>query len=322
MKQLRRIVSVLLIAALCAACACSLAENAGWICPECGSANEENFCLQCGAKKPESIVCPACGKEYAPDSGAVFCGNCGAKLTQPAQPAQASVRLEGDGFATPEEAVAFYLEGLKNLDYNQMLKAFAWETQAEHFSTEARVRRVKAYTMGMKPRMPSDGAFLRSAALYSLLSAQTDVIYTSLEAYILGEDNPADKTGSVTLKTDEDFEAFWKKFDNGRLEKLSRMGEIVFPTPDQVTENRFSMENNQKNYAKQNAAYGADETADVPAVADLGGEVLFVAPTAARYGDRWYLVSTNSMTTNIMGIPYSKTAFICAEGSLSSLGLK
>ena len=35
------------------------------------------------------------------------------------------IRYEGQGFATPEDALACYMEGLKNLDFEQMMSAFA-----------------------------------------------------------------------------------------------------------------------------------------------------------------------------------------------------
>ena len=36
-----------------------------------------------------------------------------------------TMKYEGEGFATPEEALTCYMEGLKNLDFDQMMSAFA-----------------------------------------------------------------------------------------------------------------------------------------------------------------------------------------------------
>ena len=91
------------------------------ICPNCGAETEGNFCPDCGTKHPI-------------DSGAVFCGNCGAKLQRDAS---ISIKYEGKGFGTPEEALTCYMEGLKNLDFEQMLIAFAWETQMAHYDFKA-----------------------------------------------------------------------------------------------------------------------------------------------------------------------------------------
>ena len=48
----------------------------GWTCPQCGKANNGNFCSDCGTKKPEEPAkwfCPQCGQE----NSANFCSNCG-----------------------------------------------------------------------------------------------------------------------------------------------------------------------------------------------------------------------------------------------------
>ena len=159
-----------------------------------------------------------------------------------------------------------------------------------------------------------------SANMYSMLSVQTDAICQSVELYILQEDDPRQNpTGAIMLREDADFDAFMEKFSNGRLEQLAGLTNIRFLTPDELTEGKFSIERNQENYIKMNAMYGADETVDVPAVADLDGEILFCCPTVARYGDKWYLVSVSSMTNMIMGIATNRQAFAAAEGSLDDL---
>ena len=153
--------------------------------------------------------------------------------------------------------------------------------------------------------------------MYSMLSVQTDAICQSVELYILQEDDPRQNpTGAIMLREDADFDAFMEKFSNGRLEQLAGLTNIRFLTPDQVTGGKFSFEKNQENYVRMNAMYCADETVDVPAVADVGDEILFCCPTVARYGDKWYLVSVSSMTNMIMGLEVARQAFATAKGSL------
>lgn len=247
---------------------------------------------------------------------AVLCAGClcfcGAVQAQSA----AFVQLEGDGFDTPEDAVRFYLDGLKNLDIDQMLSAFAWETLAEHYSVETRMRYLNAFNPASFPSIPSDNDFLRSATMYSLLAEQTKLICWSIEAYILPG---VDTTFAVSLSNDEKFDAFWAQFDTGRIDRFSRMGDILFLTPDQVTDNMFSRGPGPRDYERRNAMYGADEIVDVPAAADLGDEVLFVAPTVARYGSKWYIVNLSSLTSGYLGLEIVNMAFYCTEGSPDDL---
>lgn len=314
MNRLKRVLAVLLAAVLCAGCVSAAAEEDSWTCPDCGTGNTTNFCIRCGAKKPDMIACPGCGEKYPIDTEAVFCGKCGTKLRPEAEPSE---RMEGDGFDTPEEAVLYYLEGLKNLDFGQMLRAFAWETQAEHYAVDENLRRISAYLPSIKPRLPGDSEFIRTANLYSLRTVQIDAIYQAME-YCLLQDHYSDLNSAYGTKSAKDgtFDAFMEEFNNGRLDKLAGMTNIRFLTPDRVTDGRFSSEKTQKNYARNNAVYGADETVDVPAVADVGDEILFCCPTVARYGEKWYLVSVRSVTGMIIGIDSVSQAFVCGKGSL------
>ena len=226
-------------------------------------------------------------------------------------------RYEGPGFDTPEAAITCYLEGLKNLDFEQMLSAFAWETQISHYDFNAYYDRIKAYMPSAKPRMPSVNDFMLSANLHELRSAQIDAIYRSLEVYILSDDYPNGKT--IALKEDGEADAFLQKFDNGRLEKLTAMTNIRFVSPDTVTNNKFSMERNQQNFVRQSAHYGADEVVNIVALASVGDETLYCCPTVARYGGRWYLVSVSSFTSMILGVSVDYQAFACGKGLLSDI---
>ena len=222
-----------------------------------------------------------------------------------------AIHYEGPGFDTPEDAVTCYMNGLKNLDFEQMLGAYAWETLASHYSVEKNIQRLKAYIPTVSARIPATNDFLVSATLHSLRSYEIRLIYNSLEAYILGEDYPEGQ--SIPLREDGDVEAFLQKFDNGRLEALTGMSDIVFLTPDSVTDNKFSLEINQENLKKQTAQYGADEAVNVVAMAFIGDGTIMCMPTVARYGDRWYMVSVSSMTSMILAVDMNHQAFMFRE---------
>lgn len=309
--MIRKFIACCLALALVLCCACSFAEEDAWVCPECGNGNTTNFCTKCGTKKPDMIACPGCGTQYPADTDAVFCGECGTKLLPDAR---AAGRYEGEGFDTPEEAVTCYLNGLKNLDFEQMLGAYAWETQAAHYSVELYLERLKSYSPTYSVRIPPINDFLISANLHALRAQETRLIYNSLETFLLGEDAPQGMV--IPLNEDGAVAEFLEKFDNGRLEKLSGLANIAFHSPDEVTEGRFSMERNQENFMKQTAVYGADEVVNLVATADLADGTLVCMPTVARYGGRWYMVSVSSMVSMMLGIDMNNQAFMFAEGDL------
>ena len=318
MNSIKKTISIILAMVLISGCTCAFAEGDEWVCPGCGATNTTNFCTKCGVKKPEEIICPDCSAKYPIDSGTVFCGNCGAKLQQAAE---ATIKYEGEGFATPEEALTCYMEGLKNLDFEQMMRAFAWETQMENYDLQAYFERIGACQTTMRPRMPSVNDFMFSANVNVLRFNQADLIYRSIEAYILGDDAPAKAaTGSIVFQKDsDDVEVFLNKFENGRLEKLAQMTNIRFLSPDAITDNKFSSGNNPEQFIRQTACYGADEAVNLVGVADAGDETLYCCPTICRYGDKWYLVSVSSFTNMIIGLNNNIQAFVCGTGSLTDM---
>ena len=314
MKSLRKTTAVLLSLFVILGCAISSAEGGKWFCADCGAANVENFCVHCGAEKPEAIVCPDCGAKYPVSSDAAFCGSCGAALRMQSP---FYIRYEGEGFATPEEALTCYMEGFKNLDFDQILSAFAWETQMEHYDLQTYLERFRAYQPSMRPRMPSVHEFVFSANVNILRFNQIDLIYRSLEKYLLGYDSEAAATGIITFRKDsDDVSDFLKKFDSGRIEKLKQMTNIRFLSPDAVTNGRFSAGKNPENFIQQTACYGADEAVNLVGVADVGDDTFLCCPTICRYGDRWYLVSVSSMVSSILGIDTYLQAFICMPSDL------
>ena len=80
----------------------SQADGNGWICQNCGAeGNTGNFCVNCGAPKPEEKTpaadgewtCGNCGQEG--NKGA-FCTNCGTKKPEEGQPASTAVPSAAD----------------------------------------------------------------------------------------------------------------------------------------------------------------------------------------------------------------------------------
>ena len=55
------------------------ASTSGWVCPQCGTTNNGNFCNNCGTKRPSiGWTCPTCGTQNEGN----FCSNCGGKKPQ------------------------------------------------------------------------------------------------------------------------------------------------------------------------------------------------------------------------------------------------
>ena len=226
-------------------------------------------------------------------------------------PTNASViRYEGPGFDTPEDAVLYYLAGLKNLDIEQMLGAFAWETQAARFDFRYSVIRHKGAEHDMVPSMPSSDSFLLSANVERLRGYQIESIYFALEYYFLGENHYLNTPyWMIQIKEESEADDYLKLFDPAKIQTLTGMTNIRFYSPDDLTGGKFSLPKVHASFEKMNAKYGADEVVNLIAVADIGDEVLAVAPTVGRYGNKWYLLTLDSQVNIMLGFDIYHKAF-------------
>lgn len=230
-----------------------------------------------------------------------------------------TLRLEGEGFDTPEAAVTRYLEGLRDLDFERMLSAFAWETQAERCDLKARILYTRSIFPAMIPKYPSDSAFLRQINMEQLRAQQINLISLAFQRYVLGDEvvlggKGYDYTYVTIAPVDEAMaEEYLALYTAGRVEALAGLSGIRFLTPDEVTGGLYSSEQNAKSRARQHAAYGADEVIDLPAVADVGERLLFCCPTVARYGERWYLVSATGIVPALLSFEQNRQAFVVVD---------
>ena len=158
----------------------------------------------CGGKEPKAPESPAAGTD-APAAGteapAAGSGEPAAAEPEAAEPAPAAaaepeeeslasgekngkIRYEGDGFDTPEDAVRYYLEGLRNLDVQQMLGAFAWETRMSRFSVENYYYWLNSYSPTMIPRYLPENEMISTANLEAIRMLDSRFIYYSKGAMV------------------------------------------------------------------------------------------------------------------------------------------
>ncbi len=305
----KRLLALLAICVFLALGTAAPAEEALWTCPQCQWGNTTLYCIRCGAKRPEMIVCPGCGEQYPPDTVALFCGSCGTKLRETPV---TEVRMEGPGFDTPEEAVTHYLEGLRDLDMEKMLGAFAWETWEEHFDLRARILWLASYnpTTFTAFGMPDPDNALGSVNIHLYRAYTATQIFRSILAYMVDYDQDL-LTKAITINRtdpDTDIDELYGHFGAGKAGSFSTLSNIRFVSLDEVT-GHYSNEQNQRSRERMYGPYGADECITTAALFDMGGQACFFSAVTARYGDRWYIVNLSSHLDGILGLPVYGAGF-------------
>jgi hypothetical protein len=223
------------------------------------------------------------------------------------------------GGATPEEAAALYLEGLRDGDLGKIMSAFAWDTMREHTSLTT-VALTNGYYSGTNnwPVFPEGNALLKQLDLAELAKQRLSRLTLSLADFLtegaIFEDQQWVKQRRLFVRSEEEADAVLALFDETRTEQLDGLSNIRFFQPSDYVPG-FTTEKIQKAEERYRVLYGADELADVIAVFTIGGEEYVIMPQLLRYGDRWYINTMNSVTAIICNMPLTN----CALCKLSAL---
>ena len=244
-------------------------------------------------------------------------GNAGSPDAQPAEAQPALVlprtHYEGPGFDTPEAAVRYYLDGLKALDVEQMLGAFAWETQISRRDLTRDVERTGAYSPVTVPAFPNGSALLADLNVEVLRDSVIASIKRSFVCY-LTDGTGFDSTMVNTVKSFGSAQAVIDCFDLSRLDSLAAMTGVEILTADQAISRgylaeRYLSDYNLENMEKLRICYGMDEITSLLAIFQAGGKTWLFAPGVARYGDRWYLYSPGGYISLFLGVSIDHQAF-------------
>ena len=217
------------------------------------------------------------------------------------QVALAGVRFEGEGYESPEEAVAAYLQAKKNGDAAGMLATFAIETYVENVDAQASLWRVRAFMPG-NSALPLGGDHQLQMAAAKRYAELANTLYYQWLALSWPDEYGEFGAQAVMFQDEAEVEAFRAALAANDVAPLLETLELVdFVAPAELIEVYLSP-NNLKNLAQQAAAYGCDELADVVARLSVGGEEWYQCMQCARYGDKWYNIAFSGNAGNLLGI--------------------
>ncbi len=216
-------------------------------------------------------------------------------------------RIEGPGYATPEQAAEAYLTAMRASDVPAMIRTFAVETYAEHADGALMVERNYAWMFQADPELPR-------AALNDDLNAQVHLSSMSWAIYYqyLALSDPDFAGDALTVGSGDDDEALAEldelnqqlaaTFDGTAFAGISSATLMDWQSALPQLADTFNGEQNQQNIDAQARPSGADEVAFQ--VADLqtrhGEYLLFLQLN--RYGDRWWVGSFSGNLAALVGV--------------------
>ena len=252
-------------------------------------------------------------------------------VSAPGALASESVTYEGPGFASPEDAVHCYLEGLRNGDVQQMLSAFAIETYVDHYDIIAACRRQGLYQPNMPISMPNSSPLWRNINIESRRGDLVKYInfqakYYSLppfdfsEPYFLKEEIVDEKTveffpGANGNKME--ITEFFSLIDGSKADRsitdlkfdsFLDPATLMNKTNDKSFLDSYLSESMQSSIAKRVISDGVDEFKSVACLLTnettyLGEESYLLCFDAARYGNLWYLHSFSGSIGIFLDMP-------------------
>lgn len=205
-------------------------------------------------------------------------------------------QIQGEGYGTPQQAAAAYLEGLKAHDMDQMLQAFAVEAYAENYDLQAAMEDLGGYLyMQQDVSFPPADDFA-TALIRRNRSEQLkeDSLQQGRALYLCSQyldDAQADP---------ESWELDWEELPQKiGLDTLQILGYIP---PEALYED----EDKEQAYGRMNAQkarrYGAEQIQPCVLLYDLGGKQYALFMETARYDDSWYAIQFGNVFSLQLGL--------------------
>lgn len=204
-------------------------------------------------------------------------------------------QVEGEGFDTPQEAAAAYLEGLKMNDMEQILGTFSVESYAENYNMQAYLEYMRYYSFlqqgsGIFPV----NAFAKDMVSYSRKEQlKKDVLEQGNVLYFLG------KYLSDSDITQEDAPFSWEELpEKIALDSIKILGFIL---PEEISEN-YSLEGIHRQIERQAEICGADQIEDCVIAFECAGGKYGLFLETAEYNGKWYNSQLGNRVSTLVDI--------------------
>ncbi len=299
---MKRIVCLILASLLCVS---GLAESATWLCPNDGSENNGNFCMECGVARPAGWTCPNCGTT---GQNGNFCMECGAARPQDSSPEAVYVFAgEGSGFDSPEDAFTAYISALNAGDVPAMLSTFAIETYVDNMDAAEAIDRIRSINAAGYYTVPVVGPYIRGILIERRRDEISKFLYYSWLYYTtVGTDfSDLGKMSPMAINDQDTLNNYLDVMETSPVETwIGHISLTTIYTPEDIRSSipaAYFSEQTQRSMEKQRQSCGADELAERVAMLDIDGSDAIQFMSCVRYGDKWYNRTPMSILAMVSG---------------------
>jgi hypothetical protein len=211
----------------------------------------------------------------------------------------ASSPISSVTFKTPEEAIAYYFEGIAQSDAQKILQACAINEMGEKFKFALYTERLRAL-LPTQSLSPTDYPLYVEANKMQLTSQILTRVKIFAYSLLSHEDIAEGKT--IVMDT-ERINNFMKDVDPKKLSGLE-VKKIGLPDKTRMSDAKYL-----ENAAQLASIYGADEYTERVALFSFDGNDYYLGFTLLRYGENWKISSQTSALSNAnaLGAPEKTT---------------
>ena len=236
-----------------------------------------------------------------------------------------TVKLEGEGYDTPEEAVTAYAEYLKAGDFDGIVSTFAMESREEYFSVEEFYERINMFSPALANSgqlyvmLGNDSDFATTINLENRRSYISTNVFRQLMMIMVEQADDEELVSSIesnttfTISDDDDIEAIMDFLDI--FPELEDMKIKDFLDESDFNEN-FETVLKQHNKGKEKTWGGDIENVSLELKIDGEEYILFM--TCVCYDDRWYIAEFGNYYS-LAGNVTPLAAGLCPEDSYRGL---
>lgn len=223
-------------------------------------------------------------------------------------------RIEGKGYASPEEAVEAFGRYLQKGDLEGMLSTFAMESYLENRDLDNYLSYMSYsvnYGQFYSGTLPANSSLARDLDLEGRRAAVSEEICEQC-LYLLLRNTPYEwidgpyqlhaSFGSETVEA-----ALAALGEQGKLSGVQVLRgyslEELLPA-EKLTERYY------KNMEKRALIYGPDEYREAALLLRINGEEYYLGMAVVRYGNRWYNMYLDMDLRSYLGVDYARTALV------------
>ena len=224
-------------------------------------------------------------------SGSVFCED----------PAGSSVKFEGNGFDTPEEAVLAYIDAWNRGDVHAATSTFAIESLIDHIDARTYLENYRMFNPTQNYlSVPVSSPWIRDLEVIKRYADVSNTLFNQYVTYNAGE---YAKPGGqpVTVRSEEEIDALLAVFESPATENWA--GSIRFQEwIDPVRIQKLVSYSSLRAITNQAVLYGADDIMALIAHISLGKDQGILTMECLSYGGRWFNFRTYGNAAMVFGL--------------------